>query len=671
VLGLLLLPFAISAAPAYALRADAAPNGQSVNQDDNVVILNEVRNPDGTTTVTVRIYATHNAPNAPATTFWISQDTYIASGVPDGNYGSASNLAIGYSSSGPQAMRMLLQFNLSGIPANATVNNATVYIYQYAASGISNMGFQAQYAVSPWNEFNATWNNANFIGGTSLPVGNFPSTLGWLSINSTNLFRTWVNGTEPNYGLIITGNEDPAANSSRYFYSSNSNNRPYVDITYTTGCSYTTAPTSSVNPLPATSPGTFTVSWTGTAYTPPGCAANGIASYIVWYQVNNGAFIKWLDGVTYTSAQFNSTSLGIANGSAVGFRSQAIDNYGNKTPAGNATASTTINSVNPTVAMTALPAWTTSPTFQVSWTGNAQGGPAITSYNFEENVNNGGWHRLLSNTPQTSYQYSGANGNSYQFRAQASNNSGASFGPWSSASSTTVDTAAPSTTMNPLEQYTTSASFWVSWTGSDPGGSGVAFYNVQYQFNQGAWQTLISNISETSFYFQNAQTGAYGFRVQAVDHAGNVQAWPASAQASTIVLVNPLAVVQPFNPPVLQSTAPVTKSFTVSWTGYTPPGTYLTSFTIRYRYNTGSSWTPWTLWPLSPFPASQTSATFNWFDLGLPSNAMYQFQATAANNVNQPPFELPSQYWQTKVVDMQNRYRPMYMPIVAVNASIP
>ena len=271
-------------------------------------------------------------------------------------------------------------------------------------------------------------------------------------------------------------------------------------------------------------------------------------------------------------AQFNSTSLGIANGSAVGFRSQAIDNYGNKTPAGNATATTTIN---------------------------------------------------------------------------------------------VPDTTPPSSTMNPLPQFTTSTSFWVSWSGSDPGGSGVAYYNVQYQFNHGAWQTLISNTPQTSFYLQNAQTGVYGFRVQAVDHAGNAQAWPPGAQTSTTVLVNPLAVVQPFNPPILQSTAPVTKSFNVTWKGYSPPGTSLTSFTIRYRYNTGSSWGPWTLWSLSPFPASQTSQAFNWFDLGLPSEATYQFQATAANNLGQPPYELPSQFWPIIVVDMQNRYRPIYLPYIA------
>ncbi len=664
VLGVLLLPFAASATPTYALQTTAAPNRQSDNPNDHMVVLNKVQNSDGTTTTTVRIYATPNNPNAPDNTFWVSQDTYIASGNPNGNYGSASTMGIGFRSNGGLgALRMLLQFNLSGIPANATINNATVFVFQNAAYGISNMGFQAQYAVSPWSEFNATWNNSNFIGGASLPIGNFPNTIGWLSLNSTNLFRTWVSGQEPNNGLIITGFEDPASNSSRWFNSSNNgSNRPYVDINFTTGCTYTTPPTSSVNPLPATSPNAFTVSWTGTAFTPSGCAPNGISSYRVWYQVNNGAFVRWLDDVTTTSATFNAASLGIGNGAFIGFRSQALDNFGNRTPAGNATASTTINAVNPTVAMNPLPTWTTSSNFTVSWVGNTQGGPAITSYNFDVNVNNSGWQRVLSNTPQTSFQYTGANGNNYQFRAQASNNGGASFGPFSGTASTTVDTAPPSTTMDPLPQYTTSTSFWVSWSGADSS-SGVATYNLQYQVNGGAWQALINNTPQTSFYFQNAQTSTYGFRVQAVDRAGNVQPWPASAQASTTVLINPVAIVLPFAPPVLQATAPVTKSFNVSWRGFTPPDTSLTTYTITYRYNSG----PWTLF--GTFPAIQTTGVFTWFGKSGLGDGVYQFQATASNDVNQTPISLPSQYWQSIIVDMAGRYTVTYLPIMFSNGT--
>jgi hypothetical protein len=489
--------------------------------------------------------------------------------------------------------------------------------------------------------------------------------LGWLTFPSTNLFRNWVSGAEPNHGLLITGDESSANNRSRWFATSNAgSNRPYADINFTIGCTYPN-PTSSVNPLPAVSPNSFTVSWTGTAFTPPGCPSNAVASYIVWYQVNTGAFVRWLDGVTGTSAQFNASSLGIGNGSTVGFRSQAIDIFGNRTPAGNATAWTTISSSPPTVNMNPLPTWTNSSSFAVSWTGNRQGGPAITSYNFEVSVNNGGWQRLLSNTPQTSFQYTGAqNGSNYRFRAQASNNRGSSFGPFSTPNSTSIDVVSPVATLSPLPQYTTSTSFWVSWTGTDnAGGSGVSVYNLQSQIDGGAWQNLIQNTPQTSFYVQNARTAQrWGFRIQAVDNAGNQQAWSNSAQAETTVFANPVAIVSNFNPNIIKPTDPVTKSFPVNWVGFAPPGTFLTSFTILYRYNFGS----WTLW--SSFPATRTSAVFNWFDIPGLGDGVYQFQATAANNAGQPPVELP-QYAKTIIVDMADAFRVrVYLPIIANNA---
>ena len=435
VLGMLLLPFAALTAPAQARQTSVAPDAQTSNQSDNIVVLREVKNPDGTTTVTVRIYATHNEPNAPDTNFWLSQDTYIASNNPNGNYASASNLAIGYNSGGPGAMRMLLQFNLSSIPTNATVNSATVYLYQYAASGISSMGFQAQYAVSPWSEYNATWNNSNYIGGAPLPVGYFPNTLGWLAVNSTNLFRSWVNGQEPNYGLIITGNEDPAANSSRYFYSSNSgSNRPYVDINYTTGCTLHD-PAHVVRQCAASHlaecvhreldrHGLHSARLRGER----NCFVRRLVSGQQWrlHQVARWRIVHFrpIQRSEFGHRQWLGRRLPIAGRRLLrqqdaGRQCHCLDHHQRRqsnrryaTRCRHGPASTNIS---------------------VSWIGNAQGGPAITSYNFDVNVNNGGWTGLLTNTPQTSYQYSGANGNNYQFRVQASNNGGASFGPWSAS----------------------------------------------------------------------------------------------------------------------------------------------------------------------------------------------------------------------------------------------
>ncbi len=757
------------------LSARAAPTAQQKQpgaQNDNIVVLKSVQNSDGTTDVTLRIYAAPNDPNAPDGTYSVSQDTYIAYGNPNGNYGASSTSAIGYSNTGPLAMRMLLQFNLSSIPSNATVNSATIYVYQYASSPANDypMGFQAQYAVTSWNQYNATWNNANYIGGATLPVGNFPSTLGWLAVNSTNLIKTWVSGQQPNYGLILTGDEGPSRNRSRYFNSSNAgSNRPYVDINYTVSCN-TTPPTSYVNSLPTYSPNAFTVSWTGTAYTTPGCPANGISSYIVWYQVNNGSFIKWLDGVPYTSATFNASSLGIGNGAYVGFRSQAIDNYGNKTPAGNATAATTINAAAPTVTMTPLPTWTNTPSFTVSWTGNTQGGPSISTYDLQVSINGGPWQTLISNTPQTSFQYTNAQDNiNYVFHARARNSAGtvgdwsaptgtttsltpptatldplpawtnsSSFvvswygssqggpniegydfqasinggafqtllsntpqtsfqynnaqnntnyvfqvrarniaglvGNWSPLAGTTVDLTPPTTSMNSLPQYTSSTPFWIVWTGSDAT-SGVSSYNVQYQVDGGAWQALVNNVPfPTNNYLvqQPVQTGqVWGFRVQAVDSAGNVQAWPGAAQASTRIFLNPIAVVKSFNPAILQSTAPITSSFPVTWTGCTPPGSYITNYTIYYSFNNG----PYQTWNTFSGPGSQinptfcyqSSAVFNWTTTPY-TDGVYTFKARANNNVGQTPLDLP-QYAQSIIVDMAGKLHVQaHLPLMYSNS---
>jgi hypothetical protein len=48
------------------------------------------------------------------------------------------------------------------------------------------------------------------------------------------------------------------------------------------------------------------------------------------------------------------------------------------------------------------------------------------------------------------------------------------------------------------------------------------------------------------------------FRVRAVDNVGNVQPWSPNAQAVTTIFSHPIAVVLPFNPPIIQSNALVT-----------------------------------------------------------------------------------------------------------------
>ena len=59
-----------------------------------------------------------------------SQATYIASGTPDANFGGSSVLNLGWRSLGSNAMRMLVQFDLGPLPANAQITSARFFINQ-------------------------------------------------------------------------------------------------------------------------------------------------------------------------------------------------------------------------------------------------------------------------------------------------------------------------------------------------------------------------------------------------------------------------------------------------------------------------------------------------------------------------------------------------------------
>ncbi len=97
----------------------------------------------------------------------------------------------------------------------------------------------------------------------------------------------------------------------------------------------TAAPTSSVNPLPATTTNTsFTVSWSGS----PGPGATGITSYAIFISVDGGGFTPFLTHTIATSATFTGQF-----GHTYGFYSVATDNLGDvqATPSG-AQATTTL-----------------------------------------------------------------------------------------------------------------------------------------------------------------------------------------------------------------------------------------------------------------------------------------------------------------------------------------
>ena len=98
----------------------------------------------------------------------------------------------------------------------------------------------------------------------------------------------------------------------------------------------------------------------------------------------------------------------------------------------------------------------------------------------------------------------------------------------------TLDAGTPSSTVAPLPAETTHASFDVTWSGQDePGGSGIAGYDVYVSVNGGEYALWLSNFEGTTETFTGIHGSTYAFYSIAHDHVGHREAVPQTADAQT------------------------------------------------------------------------------------------------------------------------------------------
>ena len=180
--------------------------------------------------------------------------------------------------------------------------------------------------------------------------------------------------------------------------------------------------------------------------------------------------------------------------------------------------------------------------------------------------------------------------------------------------STFVDNEPPQVSVESLPQWSQSR-FTVRWSGTDPGGSGIANYDVEYQVNGGSWIRWISGTTATSADFVGSQPDKYGFRARGTDKSGNVQPWSSNAQASTTVdTTKPVATIDPLPPYIVE------ESFTLSWSG-TDNLSQIKCYDVQYR-EVGGNWQE----PLTC--TTETSILIS----GAPDNTTFELRARATDN---------------------------------------
>lgn len=185
------------------------------------------------------------------------------------NYGVFSAITVG---GGSALRRGLVQFDLSGIPANIDIKSAKIEMYYYATGSTATAADIGAYqVVRGWAEGTgsgtatnngATWNTYDGINAWGLPGGDYNTnvesivygiqgTYGWYSWDVTGLARGWYKGTIPNYGVLFKS-EQESLSHYKYFYSSESGEtalRPRLVVTYTYSVTDNLPPTVIASPV--------------------------------------------------------------------------------------------------------------------------------------------------------------------------------------------------------------------------------------------------------------------------------------------------------------------------------------------------------------------------------------------------------------------------------------
>ena len=238
----------------------------------------------------------------------------------------------------------------------------------------------------------------------------------------------------------------------------------------------------------------------------------------------------------------------------------------------------TIDADRPTSAVDPLPATDDDGVFQVSWSGLDPAGSGLADFTIYVSTDGGPFLPWLERVSYTQAEFVGQPGRTYSFFSIARDNAGnvedAPAGPDATiAVEGGSDVTPPTSAVDPLPAVTETLSFLVQWSGRDePGGSGIASYDVFVSVDGGAFTVWLANTTATSATFTGADGHSHAFYSVATDHAGNREDAPATPDAVTTVNATVTDVAPPTSAVLPLAAVTRAESFLVEWSGQDEEG---------------------------------------------------------------------------------------------------
>src|ERR1017187_4239658 len=99
----------------------------------------------------------------------------------------------------------------------------------------------------------------------------------------------------------------------------------------------------------------------------------------------------------------------------------------------------------------------------------------------------------------------------------------------------TIDSVYPTSSVAALPATTTSTSCPVSWSGTDPGGSGIADYDIYVSTNSGDYSLWLPATTQTSGTYTGAVGQTYSFYSMATDNVGLRQQAQGAVQIVSVI----------------------------------------------------------------------------------------------------------------------------------------